>query len=198
MVLQLPYHTTWATPVLKPSISPRAATWARTPCSAAATRSGGRIVAALYRHLDLRAGCQLANQPIPRSCAVRGTVTIQNPASTHANLGAALADIYRQRGVSGLWHGTGLGLCRNQARCGSPLWQPKRLTGRGWPELGAACAAWPGAERAGTRAGLSLSQVGLGVRLYLPRACAAHTLPLHRRVKRREGSSNVNLYKFKV
>ena len=81
---------------------------------------------------------QVANQPI-----VRGTVTIQNPASTHANLGAALADIYRQRGVSGLWHGTGLGLCRNQARCGSPMWQPTRLTGRGWPELGAACGvAW--------------------------------------------------------
>ena len=80
---------------------------------------------------------QVANQPI-----VRGTVTIQNPASTHANLGAALADIYRQRGVSGLWHGTGLGPVSKPR----PVWrpeQPKRLTGRGWPELGAACGlAW--------------------------------------------------------
>jgi hypothetical protein len=45
---------------------------------------------------------QVANQPI-----VRGTVTIQNPASTHASLGAALVDIYAQRGLRGLWHGTG-------------------------------------------------------------------------------------------
>ena len=43
---------------------------------------------------------QVVNQPI-----VRGTVTIQNPASTHANLGSALVDIYSTRGVAGLWHG---------------------------------------------------------------------------------------------
>ena len=77
---------------------------------------------------------QVANQPI-----VRGTVTIQNPASTHANLGAALADIYRQRGVRGLWHGTGVApVSRPSPRwpgCQSP---PKRLIGRGWPERGAA------------------------------------------------------------
>ena len=60
---------------------------------------------------------QVANQPI-----VRGTVTIQNPASTHANLGAALADIYRQRGVRGLWHGTGASVLKTVPKYATAVW----------------------------------------------------------------------------
>ena len=55
---------------------------------------------------------QVVNQPI-----VRGTITIQNPASTHPSLGSALVDIYSQRGMAGLWHGTGASV---------PLWVPRR------------------------------------------------------------------------
>ena len=60
---------------------------------------------------------QVANQPL-----VRGTVTIQNPASTHANLGAALADIYRQRGISGLWHGTGASVLKTVPKYATAVW----------------------------------------------------------------------------
>lgn len=60
---------------------------------------------------------QVVNQPI-----VRGTITIQNPASTHASLGSALVDIYKQRGMAGLWHGTGASVLKTVPKYASAIW----------------------------------------------------------------------------
>jgi hypothetical protein len=50
---------------------------------------------------------QIVNMPI-----VRATITIQNPQSTVPNVWQSLQLIYRQHGVSGLWHGTSAGILK--------------------------------------------------------------------------------------
>ena len=50
---------------------------------------------------------QLVNMPI-----IRGTITIQNPASPHNSPSEALRHIYATKGVRGLWHGTSAGVMK--------------------------------------------------------------------------------------
>eukprot|EP01039_Chlorochromonas_danica_P006136 gene6136-6756_t len=50
---------------------------------------------------------QVVNQPL-----VRSTITIQDPSSTHRNVMSALIHIYKNRGVSGLWHGVSAGILK--------------------------------------------------------------------------------------
>jgi len=50
---------------------------------------------------------QVINQPV-----VRGTITIQNPASDIPNVWSACKHIYQQHGVAGLWHGTSAGILK--------------------------------------------------------------------------------------
>jgi hypothetical protein len=50
---------------------------------------------------------QIANMPI-----VRATITIQNPSSTITTVRASLVDIYKNKGVAGLWHGTSAGILK--------------------------------------------------------------------------------------
>ena len=60
---------------------------------------------------------QIVNQPI-----VRGTITIQDPSSTHQNVGAALMHIYRQRGAQGLWHGTSASVLKTVPKYVTAVW----------------------------------------------------------------------------
>ena len=86
----------------------------------------------------------------------------------------ALAGIYTQRGVRGLWHGTGVApVSRPSPRwpgCQSP---PKRLIGRGWPERGAACGVvWLAVQAAsGAPDGRRLREGGARA---MPEPCPSH------------------------
>lgn len=60
---------------------------------------------------------QVVNQPI-----VRGTITIQDPKSSHPNLSAALVHIYRTRGVAGLWHGTSASVLKTVPKYVTAIW----------------------------------------------------------------------------
>jgi len=60
---------------------------------------------------------QVINQPI-----VRGTVTIQDPRSTHPNLASALVSIYRERGAQGLWHGTSASVGKTVPKYVTAVW----------------------------------------------------------------------------
>ena len=50
---------------------------------------------------------QFVNMPL-----VRATITIQNPASELGSVSAAIAHIYKTRGVFGLWHGVSAGILK--------------------------------------------------------------------------------------
>ena len=60
---------------------------------------------------------QVVNQPI-----VRGTITIQDPNSRHPNLFSALAQIYRERGYRGLWHGTNASVLKTVPKYVCAIW----------------------------------------------------------------------------
>ena len=59
----------------------------------------------------------VVNQPI-----VRGTITIQDPNSRHPNLFSALAQIYRERGYRGLWHGTNASVLKTVPKYVCAIW----------------------------------------------------------------------------
>merc|ERR1712087_204365 len=67
---------------------------------------------------------QVINQPI-----VRGTVTIQNPASTHPNLGSALIHIYQSKGLQGLWHGTTASVMKTVPKYVAAIWVKDLMQG---------------------------------------------------------------------
>lgn len=50
---------------------------------------------------------QIANQPI-----IRGTIVLQRPNTDLVNVRQALAQIYRENGIAGLWHGTSAGILK--------------------------------------------------------------------------------------
>lgn len=50
---------------------------------------------------------QIVNMPL-----VRATITIQNPSSEFNSVSTALVNIYKTRGISGLWHGTSAGILK--------------------------------------------------------------------------------------
>jgi len=62
----------------------------------------GQAVATSVPPLIMGTFAQVANMPL-----VRATITVQNPASPHANIFSAMREIISQQGIKGLWHGTG-------------------------------------------------------------------------------------------
>ena len=67
----------------------------------------GNTVSIVLPPLVVSTLVQIANQPL-----VRATITIQNPESPLGSVRAALAHIYRTRGLSGLWHGVSAGIMK--------------------------------------------------------------------------------------
>eukprot|EP00752_Nemacystus_decipiens_P007367 g6588.t1 len=66
-----------------------------------------RLVTVALPPLVLSTMVQLINMPI-----IRASITIQNPDSKVSTVRESLREIYRNRGVSGLWHGTSAGVMK--------------------------------------------------------------------------------------
>jgi Mitochondrial carrier protein len=69
--------------------------------------NAGDTVATVLPPLLVSTAVQLVNMPL-----VRATITIQDPKSNIPNVPLALQRIYREFGVSGLWHGTSAGIMK--------------------------------------------------------------------------------------
>ena len=89
-------------------------TWARAAIfygsdrGAAALRAAGvrdPLLTTLAPPLVVATLVQLVNQPL-----VRASVMIQDPASPHTGVPAAMRAVYRSTGLAGLWHGTSAGV----------------------------------------------------------------------------------------
>ena len=89
-------------------------TWARAVIfygsdrGAAALRAAGArdpLLTTLAPPLVVATLVQLVNQPL-----VRASVMIQDPASPHTGVPAAMRAVYRAGGLAGLWHGTSAGV----------------------------------------------------------------------------------------
>mmetsp|Transcript_13275 Transcript_13275/g.19521 ORF Transcript_13275/g.19521 Transcript_13275/m.19521 type:complete len:281 (-) Transcript_13275:107-949(-) len=65
------------------------------------------LVATIVPPLIVSTGVQCINMPI-----VRAAITLQDPQSNLTNVWAALRKIYKQGGISSLWHGTSAGILK--------------------------------------------------------------------------------------
>ena len=67
----------------------------------------GEAVSTVLPPLTVSPAVQCINMPL-----VRATITIQDPQSTIASVPSAIRHIYRQHGLSGLWHGMSAGILK--------------------------------------------------------------------------------------